>query len=147
MNENSDFMKRFLKLFKLLGSDHAGERESAASAIYRLCDTTGVKITDIAIMLAATEADANKIFARGVERGRNEAGGHSLSADYFDGDGQPRWDEMVKFCMASPGFGYLKQNEQEFISEVQVKLQFRAPTRPMGGCLLSIYWKLGGEFK
>ena len=78
---------------------------------------------------------------------RKENTGSVLSQQFFDAEGEPRWNEIVKFCNGNPARTSLKPNEQEFIDEMLVKLRWRSPTRPMGGFLLSIFWKLGGTFK
>ena len=151
------FLERFCRAFRLVGSHLPGERESAAHAMYRLCAGEGVSITDLAIALENsdreiaekryTDEDAVAIFARGVEKGRAESRGRSLSASYFNEDGEPRWAEIAKFCHEHPALRSLKPNEQEFIDELQAKLRWRSPSRAMGGFALSIFWKLGGSLK
>src|SRR6516225_1409352 len=96
------FLGRFCRAFRLVGSHLPGERENAAHAMFRLCASEGVSITDLAIALENsdpeiaekkyTDADAHAIFMRGVEKGRAENRAASLSATYFDIDGEPRWD-------------------------------------------------------
>jgi hypothetical protein len=145
------------RIFGRLSSEYQRERENAAHAMFRLCASEGVSITDLAIALENsdpeiaekkyTDADAHAIFMRGVEKGRAENRAASLSATYFDIDGEPRWDEMVKFCQQNPAFTSLEPNEQESIAELPLKLRWRSPTRPVGGFLISIFWKLGGSFK
>jgi hypothetical protein len=151
MSDNtSEFMKRFLKLFKLLDSDQEGERIAAANAIYRLCKSTSMSISDISITLEASEADLNKIFAKGVEQGKKQANGSAsnFAGQYVDAFGEPIWNEIAKFCRESPGYAQLKPNEKDLVDDMPNKLmRWRAPTRPSGGFLLSIFYKLGGSFK
>jgi hypothetical protein len=149
--------RRISKLFRRLSSDFEGEQLATLAALKRLLVSEGLSFSDVAMLIENgdpelaerkyTDGDAQQIFARGVEKGRAENRGVGLSADYFDKDGEPRWAEMVKFCVANPALLSLKPNEQEFVEELQVKLQWRAPSRAMGGFLLSIFWKLGGAFK
>jgi hypothetical protein len=148
--------ERFSRILRRLSSEHPGEREAAAHAIHRFCASENVSITDLAMIVENgdletaekkyTDEDAAAIFARGVEKGRSENRGVGLSADYFDENGTPRWQAMTEFCLNSPGRAGLRPNEQEFIDEMQFKLQWRSPTRLMGGFMLSIFWKLGGSF-
>jgi hypothetical protein len=70
-----------------------------------------------------------------------------LSVDYFDDDGEPRWLEIANYCQNNPAKSTLKPNEQQFIDEMPVKLQWRNPTPPMGGFMLSIFWKLRRSLK
>lgn len=150
MTETSEFMKRFLKLFKLLDSDQEGERAGAAHAIYRLCKSSEMPISEISIVLEASEADLQKIFAKGVEQGKMQANGctSNFSGQYVDAFGEPVWNEIAKFCRESPGYAQLKSNEKDLVDDMPNKLmRWKAPTRPSGGFLLSIFWKLGGSFK
>jgi hypothetical protein len=152
--------KRIAILFRKLGSDFEGEQLNTLAAMRNLFKSKGLSFNDIGTVIENangeieqfkySDKDAELIFARGVEEGRKQNAGHAgpaLSAQYFDADGEPRWAEMVKFCERSPAKTSLKPNEQEFIDEMPAKLRWRAPTRPMGGFLLSIFWKLGGSFK
>jgi hypothetical protein len=154
---NEPLARRIATLFRLLGSSYEGEVLGAVAAMKRLFAAEGLAFHDIATVIEScngeieerkySDRDAELIFARGVEKGRAESRGRSLSANYFDDDGEPRWAEIAKFCHEHPALRSLKPNEQEFIDELQVKLRWRSPSRAMGGFALSIFWKLGGSFK
>ena len=99
-----------------------------------------------------TVDEARHIFREGKEKGVAEErqahpqrGQRTLSADYFADDGRPRWSEMVAFCQQNQAG--LSPKEQEFLDELPSKLRWRPPSRPMGGFLLSIFWKLRGSLQ
>jgi hypothetical protein len=152
-------IKRFLGMFRRLASAYEGERVAAAHAIYRFCTSAeGISISDLALMFEGadhetkekkyTDEDAAAIYARGIEKGRDENRGVVLSADYFNADGEPRWAEIARFCHESPVFLTLKPNEQDVIENTPTRLaRYGSLTRPTEGFLLSIFWKLGGSFK
>ena len=154
---NEPLARRIATLFRLLGSSYEGEVLGAVAAMKRLFAAEGLAFHDIATVIEScngeieerkySDRDAELIFARGVEKGRAESRGRSLSANYFDDDGEPRWAEIAKFCHGHPALRSLKPNEQEFIDELQTKLRWRSPSRAMGGFALSIFWKLGGSLK
>ena len=154
---NEPVAKRIATLFRILSSDFDGEVLSAVAAMKRLFAAEGLAFNDIATVIEScngeieerkySDSDAEIIFERGVEKGRAESRGRSLSANYFDEDGEPRWAEIAKFCHEHPALRSLKPNEQEFIDELQAKLRWRSPSRAMGGFALSIFWKLGGSLK
>ena len=154
---NEPIARRIATLFRLLGSDFDGEVLGAVAAMKRLFAAEGLSFNDIATVIGNgngeieerkySDSDVEIIFARGVEKGRAESRGRSLSASYFNEDGEPRWAEIAKFCHEHPALRSLKPNEQEFIDELQAKLRWRSPSRAMGGFALSIFWKLGGSLK
>jgi hypothetical protein len=150
--------KRLGTQIRLLGSNFENEALNSARALRRVLPDEGLTFGDLAVLiencdgrlevLRYSEVEAKAIFERGVERGKAQTNGSSFSGQYFDGFGEPRWEEIVKFCHANPAFGRLKPNEQDLINEMPSRLaRWGAPTRPSGGFLLSIFWKLGGEFK
>ncbi len=154
---NEPTAKRIGKLVRMFGSPFENERHVALSKLRTLLGEERLAFSDIAVVienadgeieqLKYSESDAERIFAKGVEKGRKENAGRALSAKFFDDDGEPCWSEIAKFCESNPARTSLKPNEQEFIDEMPAKLRWRSPTRPMGGFLLSIFWKLGGTFR
>jgi len=155
-NLNEPTAKRIGKLVRMFGSSFENERNVALSKLVTVLDEESLTFNDIAVVienadgeieqLKFSDSDAEMIFAKGVEKGRKENTGHALSK--FDDDGEPRWNEIAKFCIGSPARTTLKPSEQDFIDELPGRLQrWREPTRPQGGFLLSIFWKLGGTFK
>ena len=149
--------KRIGKLVRMFGSSFENERHVALSKLQTMLDEEGLTFNDIAVViengggeieqLKYSDSDLETIFTKGVEKGRKENTAHALSKQFFDAGGEPRWEEIAKFCESNPARTSLKPNEQEFIDEMLVKLRWRSPTRPMGGFLLSIFWKLGGTFR
>jgi hypothetical protein len=154
---NEPVAKRIATLFRMLSSPYDGEVLNAVTAMKRLFAIEGLAFNDIATVIEScngeieerkySDRDAEIIFAHGVKKGRAESRGRSLSANYFDDDGEPRWAEIAKFCHEHPALRGLKPNEQEFIDGLQAKLRWRSPSRAMGGFALSIFWKLGGSLK
>ena len=155
-NLNEPTAKRIGKLVRMFGSSFENERHVALSKLQTTLDEEGLTFNDIAVViengggeieqLKYSDSDLVTIFTKGVEKSRKENTGHALSK--FDDDGEPRWNEIVKFCENSPGRSNLKPSEQDFIDELPGRLQrWSKPTRSQGGFLLSIFWKLGGTFK
>lgn len=147
-------LARRLGVFLRLGDlDKPGEAEGGPAMFIKEIRREGIPFSRVAALLETFEerkysdTDAESIFARGLARGHRECGGRVLSGDFFDEDGSPRWQEIVKFCQNNPDFKSLKPNEQEFVDELPTKLRYRMPTRPMGGFLLSIFWKLRGSLR
>jgi hypothetical protein len=149
-------------LFKqMLSTDFDGEIYNAVNSMKRVLARTGLSYHDLGAIIENhgedgvpeiqqrkyTDADAEAIFLRGIEKGRKEYTGRALSVRFFDDDGEPRWLEIATYCQSDPGKRALKPNEQEFIDEIPVKLRWRSPSGPQGGFLLSIFWKLRGSLK
>lgn len=132
--------KRIGKLVRMFSSPFEQEAITALVKMRRLMAEEKQSFNDLA-------AQIEQGVEQGVDKGTKQANGQVLSKQFFDSDGEPRWLEIARFCDANPGKSALKANEQEFIEEMQIKLRYRQPTRPMGGFLLSIFWKLGGSFK
>jgi hypothetical protein len=154
---NEPAAKRIGKLVRMFGSPFENERHVALAKLQTVLDEERLTFNEIAVViengggeiehLKFSESDAEKIFANGVEKGRKENTGCALSAQFFDADGEPRWGEIAKFCESSPARTSLNPKEQEFVDEMPARLRWRSPSRPQGGFLLSIFWKLGGAFK
>ena len=149
--------KRIGKLVRMFGSTFENERNVALSKLVTVLDEEGLTWNEIATLiengngeieqLKYSDSDLETIFTKGVEKGRKENTGSVLSQQFFDAEGEPRWNEIVKFCNGNPARTSLNPKEQEFIDEMPARLHWRSPSRPQGGFLLSIFWKLGGTFK
>jgi hypothetical protein len=147
--------KRIGVLVRLLGSSFEGEAMGAATGLRRLLPAEGLAFSDIAVLiencdgrvetLKYSEADAEAIFARGIETAAKRQPKRVLSTDYFDDDGEPRWLEIANFCQSKQTS--LNPKEREFVDEMPVKLRWRMPSVAQGGFLLSIFWKLRGTLK
>ena len=100
--------KRIASLFRMLNSNFEGEVLNAATAMKRLFAAEGLTFHDIATVIEScngeieerkySDEDARIIYERGVETGRKQCGGRTLSPDYFDENGEPHWTEIAKFC-------------------------------------------------
>ena len=147
--------KRIGKLVRMMSSDFDGEMQAATRRLKALLHTESLSFHDLAIMIENHEgeieerkysdSEAKAIFERGIEKGREQHNGRSLSPDYFDDDGGPRWLEIAKFCQGHQAA--LNPKEQEFVDEMPGKLHWRAPSRGQGGFLLSIFWKTRGTLR
>ena len=157
-----DVAKRIAAVLKrMLSSDFDGEIHASVQALKQVLARAGLSYHDLAVAIENygeagvveieqrkyTDSDAKAIFQRGIEKGRKESGGRILSVDFFDDDGEPRWMEIAVFCQNDPAKLALKPNEQQFIEEMPAKLRWRNPTPPMGGFMLSIFWKLRRSLK
>ena len=148
--------KRIAKLFRLLGSDIDGEVQGAVNAMKRLVASEGLSFTDIAIVienangeieeLKYSDSDAQAIFARGVERGRDEERREqSAPPEFYDADGRPRWHEMAVFCRDHTG--RLRSDwEKEFVDDMVGKTLQRVPTDKQAKHLFAIFVKVGGPY-
>jgi hypothetical protein len=148
-------------LKRMLSSDFDGEVYASVQALKQVLARAGLSCHELAVAIENygeagvseiqqrkyTDADAEIIFQRGIEKGRKEYAGRILSVRFFDDDGEPRWLEIATYCQNDPAKLALKPNEQQFIDEMPAKLRWRSPTAPMGGFLLSIFWKLRRSLK
>jgi hypothetical protein len=147
--------KRAAKFIRMLGSSFPHERESAMQRLQEFMQKEGVTFNDLAASVEEkqfTIDEARHIFQQGKEKGiAEQQQAHSqdsqriLSADYFDDDGCPRWSELVAFCQQNQT--RLNPKEQKFIDDMPSQLQWRKPSPPTGGYLLSIFWKLRGSLR
>jgi hypothetical protein len=147
--------RRIGALVRLQGSPLENEAFGAAAGLRRLVAGEGLDFNDIATLiencngaietLKYSDGDAERIYARGIENGREQCSGRSLSVDFFDDDGEPRWVEIAKFCQSNQTG--LNPKEQEFIDEMPSKLRWRMPSAGQGGFLLSIFWKTRGSLR
>ena len=141
--------KRIAKLFRLLGSDIDGEVQGAVNAMKRLLASEGLSFSDIAIVIENangeieerkySDADAEIIFAKGVEKGRKEeVRKQQAPPEYYDADGQPRWYETAVFCQQNSG--RLNGWEQNFANGMPEKIiKYGAPTEKQTKHLLATF--------
>ena len=106
---NEPIAKRIAALFRMLSSEHDGEALGAARAMKRLLAAEGLTFHDIASVIEScngaieerkySDADAEIIFARGIQKGRDEeARKQQAPPEFYDADGCPRWVEIALFC-------------------------------------------------
>ena len=147
--------RRIASLVRLQGSPLENEAFGATAGLRRLLMAGKTDFNDVATLiencngqietLKYSDADAEQIYQRGIEKGRKQGGGRSLSVDFFDDDGKPRWAEIAKFCQSNQTG--LNPKEQEFVDEMPSKLRWRKPSLQQGGFLLSIFWKTRGSLR
>jgi len=147
--------RRLAAMFRLLGSDHEGEVLAAVAAMKRMLGAEGLSINDISTVLEScnglieekkySDADAEVIFNRGIERGIEKSRAErDLPLDFFDTDGQPRWHEIALFCQRNVG-RLKRENERDFVNDQVGWTSSREPTQKQGQWLMAIFLKLGGR--
>jgi hypothetical protein len=153
---NEPVAKRVAKLFRLLGSDFDGEVLSAARRMKQQLAAEGLNFNDLATLFENhqgeieekkfSDADAEIIFARGVEKGRvEEARKQQAPPEFYDADGRPRWNDIALFCQKS--VDQLRDGwEKEFINDMAGKTLWREPSEKQAKHLLAIFIRLGGRY-
>jgi hypothetical protein len=150
---NEPIARRVAKLVRLLASDFDGEVLSAARHMKQQLAAEGLSFNDIAIVIECcngeieerkySDADAEIIFARGVEKGRTERAHKPLLAeDFYDGAGAPRWNAMAMFCLERRE--RMRANELQFVEDMAGQTLSYEPSEKQGKWLLAIFIKLGG---
>ena len=154
---NETTAKRIAKLFRLLASDFDGEVLNAARRMKQLLAVEGLSFNDIATVIENangeieerkySDADAEIIFAKGVEKGRTEeARKQQAPPEFYDADGSPRWYEIAMFCQQNSAQLH-SDWEQNFTSDMPSKIiKFGKPTDKQIPHLLAIFVKLGGYY-
>lgn len=145
--------KRIAKLVRLMSSEHDGEWSNAVRKLKLFLRNEGLTFNDLATVIENcdgaieerrySDMDAEIIFARGVEKGRKEE--RELPPEFYDGDGDPRWNEIALFCQ--------KNNarlrgawEHDFINDMAGKTIWREPTEKQAKHLIAIFIRLGGYY-
>ena len=155
---NEPVAKHIAKFFRLLGSDFEGD---VLAAVQRhestLLEAEGLSFHDIAIVIENhngeieerkySDSDAEQIFVRGVEKGRaEEAQRRDLPPEFYDADGQPRWNEIALFCRKN--IAQLRSEwEREFITDMAGKTLWQQPSEKQAKYLLGIFIRLGGVYE
>ena len=149
-------MRRLGAMIRLLGSNTGDEAIAAAHGLRRLVPAEGLSFNEIAVLIENcggkieqfkySDADAEVIFARGVERGRDEERREqSAPPEFYDADGRPRWHEMAVFCRDHTG--RLRSDwEKEFVDDMVGKTLQRVPTDKQAKHLFAIFVKVGGPY-
>src|SRR6516164_5273768 len=153
---NEPIAKRVAKLFRLLASDFDGEVLNAARRMKEQLVAEGLSFNDIATVIENangeieerkySDADAEIIFAKGVEKGRKEEiRKQQAPPEFYDAEGQPRWNEIALFCQQN--IARLRSSwEQTFINDMAGNTLWREPTPKQAKHLLAIFVKLGGRY-
>jgi hypothetical protein len=137
---NEPIAKRIDKLLRLLASPHEGERHNAVTMMQRTLAAERLSFNDIAIVIENhqgeieerkySDADAEIIFAKGVEKGRkDEERKQQAPPEFYDAGGQPRWQEIALFCQNN--ITRLRSEwERTFINPSPTKLHFPQKVAP-----------------
>jgi len=130
--------KRIAKRIRMLSSPFEGEAHNALTMLTRVLAAEGLTFNDIAMVIENTsdeieehkysDADAEIIFARGVEKGRiEEARKQQAPPEFYDADGYPRWNDIALFCQRN--VTRLRDEwERTFINDMAGKTLLREPT-------------------
>jgi hypothetical protein len=153
---NEPAAKRIAKLIRLLASDFDGEVLNAVRRMKQQLVTDGLSFNDIATIIESangeiaerkySDGDAEIIFRRGVAKGRAEETRNrppDHPPEFYDTDGQPRWNAMAMFCQEN--HKRLRPGEQEFVDDMAGNTMWRQPTAKQAKWLLSIFIRLGGR--
>ena len=153
---NEPIAKRIAKLLRLLASPHNGERANAVTMMQRTLAAERLSFNDISIVIENhqgeieerkySDADAEIIFATGVEKGRKqEIRKEQAPPEFYDVEGQPRWQEIALFCQNN--IARLRSEwERTFINDMAGNTLWRDPTPKQAKHLLAIFVKLGGKY-
>jgi hypothetical protein len=154
---NEPVAKRIATFFRQLSSEYEGHVLAAVKAMKQLFAAEGLSFHDIATVIENhngeieerkySDSDAEAIFTRGVEKGRaEEAQRRDLPPEFYDADGQPRWNEIALFCRKN--VAQLRSEwEREFITDMAGKTLYRQPTEKQAKHLLAIFIRLGGVYE
>ena len=147
---NEPIAKRIAKLFRMLGSDFEGEILAAVNRMKSLFKEERLSFHDIATVIENcngeieekkySDADAEIIYNRGVEKGRAERP-QQEPTEFFDADNQPQWHAIALYCQRH--YERLEQKHREFIDDMAGNTVWRAPTEKQGKYLLSLFYRLG----
>jgi hypothetical protein len=153
---NEPIAKRIARLMRMLGSSYEGEWHNAVTMMKRTLETERLTFNDIATVIENhqgeieerkySDADAEIIFARGVEKGRvEEARKREAPPEFYGADGEPRWAAIALFCQKH--VTQLRSTwEREFINDMAGKTLLREPSEKQAKHLLAIFVKLGGSY-
>jgi hypothetical protein len=145
--------RRIGKLMRMLSSSFEGEVHNALRKLKELLEAEGLTFSDIATAVENhqgefeerkySDADAEAIFARGVEKGRAEQTRKPpLASDFYDEDRHPRWTAMAMFCLERRE--RMRPNELQFVEDMAAYTLSYEPSEKQGKWLLAIFIKLGG---
>jgi hypothetical protein len=154
---NEPVAKRIATFFRQLSSEYDGHVLAAVKAMKQLFAAERLSFHDIATVIENhqgeieerkySDSDAEAIFTRGVEKGRaEEAQRRDLPPEFYDADGQPRWNEIALFCRKN--FAQLRSEwEREFITDMAGKTLWQQPSQKQAKHLLGIFIRLGGVYE
>jgi hypothetical protein len=153
---NELIAKRIARLMRMLGSSYEGEWHNAVTMMKRTLEAEKLTFNDIATVIENhqgeieekkySDTDAEIIFAKGVEKGRKEeARKQQAPPEFYDADGQPRWNEIALFCQKNTA-RLRSEWERTFVGDMAGKTLWSQPTEKQAKHLLAIFVKLGGHY-
>jgi hypothetical protein len=141
----------------MMGSEHKGERESAALGLCRFVASEGLPATDLAMIMAHSQGlkkkytddemkeNLKKVYEKGLNTGHAEEASSrpiSVASDYFDADGNPQWHAIALYCQKHGA--HLDAKERDFFDDMVIQMRHHGPrSGKQGGWLLSLFYQLG----
>jgi hypothetical protein len=137
MNFNRENAKRMSNVLRrMLSTEFDGEKVSSVSALNNVLVSAEMTLHDLGTLIENcgelgedaferrkyTDADMADAYARGMVDERAQGNGRTLSADYFDDNGRPRYLEIAKYCRTHPAFASLKPNEQSVVIDMPARV-------------------------
>jgi hypothetical protein len=155
---NETTAKKIAKLFRLTydAASYDGESLSAVAAMRRLLANEGLSANDIALVIEScngeieerkySDADAEQIYARGVEQGRaQQQHKQQLPPEFYDAAGNPQWNAIALFCQSKTD--RLRNDwEKTFVADMAGTTILREPTEKQAKHLIAIFVRLGGVY-
>jgi hypothetical protein len=153
---NEPIAKRIARLMRMLGSSYEGEWHNAVTMMKRTLEAERLTFNDIATVIENhqgeieerkySDADAEIIFARGVEKGRvEEARKQQVPPEFYYDDGRPRWTEVALFCQKNAA-RLRSEWERTFVNDMAGRVLWQDPTPKQTKHLIAIFVKLGGSY-
>jgi hypothetical protein len=146
--------KRISKLIRMFGSSFEPETHVALRKLQDLLETERLTFSDLAIVIENangaieerkySDTDAEIIYARGKEKGREEAARERPQqepSDFYDADHHPQWHAIAIYCQQN--IQRLEERHHEFVDDMAGNTMWRAPTEKQGKYLLSLFVRLG----
>ena len=154
---NEPVAKRIATFFRQLSSEYEGDVLAAVNALKQLLLAEGLSFHDIATVIENhqgeieerkySDSDAEVIFSVGWKKAAPKK--HScrdLPPEFYDADGQPRWNEIALFCRKNTA-QLRGEWERKFISDMAGKTLWQQPSQKQAKHLLGIYIRLGGVYE
>jgi hypothetical protein len=128
----------------------------AEIALRRLLETESVHPNDLTTLIENCDGkietkkysddDIKVVFDRGRKRGaEEEATKQQAPPEFYDADGQPRWNAIALFCQKESA--RLRESERNFVDDMAGNTLFRQPTEKQAKWLLAIFVKFGGYYE
>jgi hypothetical protein len=154
---NEPVAKRIARLVRMLASSYEGEWHNAVTMMKRTLEAEKLTFNDIATVIENhqgeieekkySDGDLKEVWDRGVEKGRKEeARKREAPPEFYDAEGQPRWNEIALFCQKN-GARLRSEWERTFINDMAGRMLWSQPSEKQAKHLLAIFVKLGGYYE